>query len=146
MSTARAGGVDAFVDASPFVPHAQVFDALGPADALLVVEKPGYYARNGYAAKVFDYLLTGKPVLGLVERGGNTDRLLRAAGVGPIVEPGDEPGLRAALLELLARKGARPQRVDCNAPPLRDFDRGRLVARLAGVLDDVVANEPRGRW
>jgi glycosyltransferase involved in cell wall biosynthesis len=146
IGDARAHGVDAFVATAPFVPHERVFEALGPADALLVVERPGYYARNGYAAKVFDYLLTGKPVLAIVERGGNTDQLLRAANVGHIVEPGDELGLRTALLELLACKGARPHHVDCSVPPLRDFDRSRLVAKLAGVLDDVVANEPHGRW
>jgi hypothetical protein len=30
--------------------------------------------------------------------------------------------------------------------PLRDFNRQHLVARLASVLDDVAATEPRGRW
>jgi glycosyltransferase involved in cell wall biosynthesis len=146
LGDARAAGVDAFVETRPFVPHARVFDAFAPADALLVVETPGYYARNGYAAKVFDYLLTGKPVLAIVEQGGNTDRLLRAVGVGLPVAPGDESSLRTAIMELVARKGARPRAVDCEAPPLRDFNRRRLVEKLARVLDDVIATEPRGRW
>ena len=99
LGDARAAGVEAFVDTRPFVPHADIFDAFSRADALLVVETPGYYARNGYAAKVFDYLLTGKPVLALVDTGGNTHRLLRDAGVGRTVAPGDEAQLRAALGE-----------------------------------------------
>jgi glycosyltransferase involved in cell wall biosynthesis len=139
-------GVAAFVDTQPFVPHARVFDAFAHADALLVVETPGYYARNGYAAKVFDYLLTGKPVLAIVDRDGNTDRLLRQAGVGRTVEPGDEAGLRRALEELVAAKGAPAKAIDCDAPPLRDFNRRHLVGKLASVLDAVVATEPLGRW
>jgi glycosyltransferase involved in cell wall biosynthesis len=146
LSDARAAGVDAFVEARPFVPHADIFDTFAHADALLVVETPGYYARNGYAAKVFDYLLTGKPVLALVETAGNTYRLLRDAGVGRMVPPGDHEQLRTALAELVSSKGAKPRAIDCDQPPLRVFNRHHLVGKLARVLDDVVATEPRGRW
>jgi len=36
--------------------------------------------------------------------------------------------------------------VDSEAEPLRAFNRRHLVAKLARVLDEVVATEPRGRW
>lgn len=146
ISDARALGVDAFVDTKPFVAHDAVFDELARADALLVVETPGYYARYGYAAKVFDYVLTGKPVLALVESGGNTSRLLRDAGVGYCAEPGDDADVLAALECVLALKGAPPRRVDCNAAPLDAFNRRHLVKRLATALDDVARSEPRGHW
>lgn len=139
-------GVAPFVDVRPFVAHDRVFDELGRADALLMIETPGYYARYSYAAKVFDYLLTGKPVLALVERGGNTARLLDEAGVGYLAEPGDEAQIRAALERVLAQKGAPPRVVDCEAAPLGAFNRRNLVRRLAAMLDDVAATEPRGRW
>jgi glycosyltransferase involved in cell wall biosynthesis len=146
MSDLRSFGIDEFVEHKPFVAHDEVFDELARADALLVVETPGYYARYGYAAKVFDYLLTGKPVLALVEEGGNTSRLLREAGVGYGAEPSDGPGVLAALERVLALKGAPPRRVDCDAPPLGAFNRRHLVARLAAALDDVARSEPRGHW
>jgi glycosyltransferase involved in cell wall biosynthesis len=139
-------GLDELVDISPFVPHEEVFAAFARADALLVVETPGYYARYGYAAKVFDYVLTGKPVVGLVDIGGNTETLLRAAGVGHCVAPDDEAGLVRMLREIIKLKGAAPKHVDPDAPPLRDFNRTHLVRRLAQVLDDVADSEPRGRW
>ena len=146
ISDARALGVDAFVDTKPFVAHDAVFDELARADALLVVETPGYYARYGYAAKVFDYLLTGKPVLALVESGGNTARLLRDAGVGYCAEPSDDAGVLAALERVLVLKGAPPRSVDCDAAPFDAFNRRHLVARLATALDDVARSEPRGHW
>ncbi len=146
VSDLRSLGVDAFVDTKPFVAHDAVFDELARADALLVVETPGYYARYGYAAKVFDYILTGKPVVALVERGGNTARLLGEAGVGYCAEPGDEAGVIAALERVLALKGAPPRRVDCDAAPFAAVNRRHLVARLAAVLDEVVQSEPRGHW
>lgn len=137
---ARSHGLEAFVETRPFVPHAEVFEAFARADALLLVETPGYYARMSYAAKVFDYILTGKPVVGLVESGGNSWRLLNAAGVAHCVEPHDESGLRAVLARLLALKGAPPRHVDVDAPPFRDFNRRHLVAKLAAMLHGAVSH------
>ena len=146
MNDVRAHGVEPYVETAPFVPHNTVFEILGRADALLVVETPGYYAQYGYAAKVFDYVLTGKPVVALVEAGGNTSRLLEAAGVGYCAEPDDAAGTRRAIEHVLALRGAAPRTIDHDAAPLRDFNRVHLVEKLASVLDDVVTTEPRGRW
>jgi glycosyltransferase involved in cell wall biosynthesis len=146
VSDLASFGVDAFVETKPFVAHDAVFDELARADALLVVETAGYYAQYGYAAKVFDYLLTGKPVVALVEGGGNTSRLLRDAGVGYCAEPGDEAGVRAALERVLDQKGVPPRRVDCDAAPLKVFNRRHLVERLASTLEDVARSEPKGHW
>jgi hypothetical protein len=143
MSDVRAHGLEPFVESKPLVPHDQVFAELARADALLVVETAGYYARYGYAAKVFDYVLTGKPVVGLVDVGSNTEQLLRAAGVGYCVPPEDASGLEAVLRSVLALKGATPRPVDAESLPLREFNRRHLVAKLAAVLDDVVDHDPR---
>lgn len=146
VNDVRTNGVEPFVEISPFVPRAQVFDSLGKADALLVVETPGYYARYGYAAKVFDYVLTGKPVVGLVEHGGNTQRLLEASGLGHTADPRDTPAIKRALTEVLGQRRQPARSVDINIPPLRDFNRRHLVEKLAAVLDEVVTTEPEGRW
>jgi hypothetical protein len=134
------------VESGPYVAHDQVFDAFARADALLLFETPGYYARYGYAAKVFDYMLCGKPVLSVVEPGGNSDNLLSAAGVAHTVPPGDERGLIELLRKIMKLKGATPRRVDPEAMPFREFNRRHLVHKLASVFDDVTAAEPKGRW
>jgi glycosyltransferase involved in cell wall biosynthesis len=128
-------GLQDFVDISTFVPHAQVFDVFARGDALFVVETPGYYATYSYAAKVFDYILTGKPVLAMVEDDSNTARLLSAMGVGHCADPRDETRLYEVMKALLALKGHAPNRVDADAEPLRSFNRDHLVARLAETLD-----------
>ena len=146
VSDLRTLGVEAFVDAKPFVAHDAVFDALARADALLLIETPGYYATYSYAAKVFDYLLTGKPVLSLVEPGGNTSRLLANAGVGHDADPRDESAIRIALERVLLLKGAPPLRVDCNVPPYDAYNRRNLARQLAATFDEVaVASDERAR-
>jgi hypothetical protein len=146
MNDVEAQGLTSFVETSPFVSHDAVFEVLARADALLMVETAGYYARYSYAAKVFDYVLTGKPVVALVEADGNTSRLLEAAHVGYCAEPDDVEGVKRAIRAVLAQRGAAPRPIDREAPPLREFNREHLVAKLASVLDEVATTEPRGRW
>jgi glycosyltransferase involved in cell wall biosynthesis len=145
LSDVRAHGVAEFVEARGYVPHDQVFAALGNADALFLIETRGYYAEYSYVAKLFDYLLTGKPVLALVEQ-GNTFKLLRDAGVGCCADPSDAPGVRRAIEAVLALKGAPARSVDVDAEPLSSFNRRHLVTRLASVLDEAVRLEPHGHW
>lgn len=128
-------GLSELFEIEPHVPHGRVFDVLNRADAHLVVENPSYWSEFGYPAKVFDYLLTGKPVLGLVEPGGNCGRLITEAGVGVIARPDDRDGIVRALLSLLARKGELPKRIDVEQPPLVAHNRRHLARRLADVLD-----------
>ena len=136
-------GVSAFVTTRPFVSHSGVFEAFGRADALLLFEAPGYYAEFSYAAKVFDYILTGKPVLALIEAGGNTARLLESLEVAYLATPGDVAGFTAALSRVLATKGAPPRAIDPTVEPLRSFDRRHLVSRLAATLDATVEHPNR---
>jgi len=135
-SDVRKHGVEAFVETRGYVPHHQVFEALGNADALLLIETRGYYAEYSYVAKLFDYLLTGKPVLALVEK-GNTYKVLRDAGVGYAADPSDELEVMRVLEQVFKLKGQAPRSVDVDQEPYRSFNRRHLVARLGGVLDDV---------
>jgi glycosyltransferase involved in cell wall biosynthesis len=129
--------IDEFIETRPFVVHREVFDVFSRADALLLMEDPGYYRNYSYAAKAFDYVLTGKPVLALIPQGGNSHRLLSDVGVGYCAEPTDEHAIREQLLRVLAKKGEPPLPVRINAPPLQAFNRQFLTARLANMLDSI---------
>jgi glycosyltransferase involved in cell wall biosynthesis len=142
---AGRAGVGEFVEVSGFVPHDGVVDVLNRSDAHLVIEDPVYWGRFSYPAKVFEYLVTGKPVLALVDSEGNTGRLLREAGVGVIADPADRTAVRAAILSLLARRGDPPRAVDITQPPLNALNRRLLTGRLAALLDRVSEESRRAR-
>ena len=134
-------GIPEFVDACPPVAHHEVFEALATADAMLMIEAPGYWAEYSYAVKIFDYLLTGKPVLGLVEAHGNSGRLLQSTGVGYVAHPYDRTAIAETITRLIATKGSVPHPVDIDREPLHAFNRRVLTERLAEVLDAAVAGQ-----
>jgi glycosyltransferase involved in cell wall biosynthesis len=135
----RRLGVADFVELHPPVPHEQVFDFFARSDALLLNEMIGYHARYSFGSKLFDYLLAGKPILGLTEESDMTARVVREVG-GRVVHPQDKTGLRAALLAYLAQGHPEFAPVDIQREPYRTFDRRRLTERLAEVLDRAIQN------
>jgi glycosyltransferase involved in cell wall biosynthesis len=83
--------------------------------------------------KVFEALALGRPVLALARAGSDLARLLAWLGQDAgLAAPGDVYGIAAAVERLLA---APPPPVKPGA--LSDFDRDRMAARYAELLDDV---------
>jgi hypothetical protein len=68
-----------------------------------------------------------------------TAGLLREAGVGVCVAPDDAEAITHTLLNLFAQWQQGNVIARSTAGFLERFERGRLTARLAGVLDDAAA-------
>lgn len=130
----RRLGVADFVDLHATVPHKQVFDFFARSDALLLNEMIGYHARYSFGSKLFDYMLAGKPILGLTEESEMTARVVREIG-GKVVHPQDKTGIREALLDYLTHGRTEFTPVDINQEPYRSFNRRYLTERMAEVLD-----------
>ncbi len=136
----RRSGLQDIVRCRPFVPHADVPAVLARADALLLLEQPGYWGEFSYSAKVFDYVITGKPVLALVEDPGNSANLLRELGTGVMVAPLDEAAIRRALVALVTGPPTPARNVDTSVDPLNRFDRRTLAGQLSDVLQDALGD------
>ena len=86
--------------------------------------------------KAYEYMASGRPILATVPDSDARD-FVRAAGTGIVCEPGDVPGLVAALKEQhLKWKSAAPH-PDWNGEFVRQFERKNLTAKLAAYLDRV---------
>ena len=138
---AREGLAD-YHDREGFLPRKEMFARFGSADAFVAIESGDYGARMTYPVKVFDYLLTGKPVLGIVVPGGNCARLLEEMGMSEL-PANDERSIASSLRALLATKNREPEIVELDRPPLSRFSRGHNARKLAMLLERVSASESR---
>lgn len=132
-------GVEDLVQILPMRPHRDVFAAMNEADAMMLVERPGYYPRYTIAVKAFDYMLTGKPVLALTESPGHTADLLCEAGVGFCADPRNTVAIQEAIERLLRTKGSAPRPVRIGEAPFARHDRRALAGRLAGLLGEIIS-------
>lgn len=108
------------------------------ADVALVTQARGAGDATAVAAKVYEYLALGKPVLSITH-GGATEALLRRLGAdGLCARLDDEASIRAALDRIAA--GDLPAPV----PPekLEPYERPRLAAQFAELLDSSLQNVP----
>lgn len=130
------------IEASPaqveIVPPSGWKDAIqriAAADIALVTQARGAGDATAVAAKVYEYLALGKPVLSITH-GGATEALLRRLGAdGLCARLDDETTIRAALDRIEA--GDLPPPV----PPekLEPYERPGLAQGLVELLDTVVA-------
>jgi glycosyltransferase involved in cell wall biosynthesis len=104
------------------------------ADVALVTQSRGAGDETAVAAKVYEYLALGKPVLAITD-GGATESLLRRLGADQLAARLDDHASIEAALDRIG-SGDLPPPVDSER--LAEYERPRLAQRLAELLDSLV--------
>jgi glycosyltransferase involved in cell wall biosynthesis len=110
-------------------------ESIANADVALITQARGAGDETAVAAKVYEYLALGKPVL-CISDGGATEALLHRLGVDQLCARLADPGsIEKALERIRAGDLSGP------VPPERlvPYERPRLAQRLAELLDAVAA-------
>jgi hypothetical protein len=118
------------------VPAAEVRRMLGSQQALLLLVNGGDLHRYSHPSKVFDYMVSGNPILATGRRDHEVmDIVTRHAGDRSTVAE-DSDAVVAALTALHAawRSGRLPDR----PRPCPEFERRTLTRQLADVFDSVL--------
>jgi hypothetical protein len=95
----RDASLEDLVQIRPRIPFDELFAALQRAHLLLAVVSDHMLYSTPY--KVYDYMATGRPILGLAPKGAALFTLLADSGAGLCLEPSDEAGIEADLEKLL---------------------------------------------
>jgi hypothetical protein len=83
--------------------------------------------------KLFEYLATGLPVLGVGPIQGDAAALLRETGAGEMIGSGDVDGMKKNLLDQFLLWKESPQPVIRKAG-VQHYSREEITRRLAGLL------------
>jgi glycosyltransferase involved in cell wall biosynthesis len=140
----RSGAEDrAAVTLHGYLSHAQTVALMRSADLLFL---PMQNLPDGRPAgltpgKTYEYLASGRPILGAVPDGDARELLLRA-GTGRLCRPDDVAGMVAVLEAEIDRRRRGEPDPRANPEVLARFERRRLTEDLAGVFDSVL--ERRG--
>lgn len=121
------------------VPREQALETVAASDVGLVVQGEGVGDSTAIAAKTYEYLALGKPVL-CISTGGATEQLLVELGAGEFCARLGDPGSIDRALDRLAERPVGPQSVPDG---LEQFRRDRIAESMAAVLNDVVTTGVR---
>lgn len=130
----RDPALQGIVELSPSRPHLEALAAMRRADALVLLGHGGEADSLLYTGKIYEYLTSGRPVLGIVDPGPGAD-LLRDSGAGPVCSSHDVGAATEALARWISewRRAGRlsPAAVKAEAA---SWERSAIAAQVAGLL------------
>lgn len=117
---------------TPTIPHKEVVKLYGKS-ALLLLVLTGYKDAEGYMpGKLFEYLATGLPVLGVGPEQGDAADLLNKSGAGVMINESRQQQIKDNLLhnfKAWENQHVKPSKV------VNDYSRKMMTARLSELLD-----------
>ncbi len=130
VRAAQKMGLENNVVTTGYLPHIEDLALLLASDVLWMTMSDTISAPG----KLYEYLGTHKPILGLVPPGSQADKLLSDYGAGITVGPKDVHAIGEAILDLYRRwrKTLLPKNI--NLPFVESFDRRSLTKEMARQL------------
>jgi glycosyltransferase involved in cell wall biosynthesis len=126
------------LEINPSQPHLESLASMRRAGGLVLLGHGGAADGLLYTGKLYEYLSSGRPVLGILAQGPAAD-LIRSTGAGVVATPGDVEGVARALQEWL---GAWRQGKDLSthlpAGLLSGWDRKNMAVHASEVLSEII--------
>jgi len=113
-----------------FVPQKDAVTFMEESDVLLLP----WTDRFNIPGKVFEYLVTGKPILAICYPDSEVARVIKETVSGWCVNPDDAVAIQRALTEIHALGGKYPH--ERNWEAIRRYERPRLVAEYGQIIRD----------
>ncbi|MBL7076052.1 MAG: glycosyltransferase [Kiritimatiellae bacterium] len=122
---------------SDYIPHSDMIDQLYETQALVVVLND-FVNNHVYApGKIYEYLPSGNPILGIGPANGDAAALLAQTQAGVMLNYGDKDGIKQFLIDQYAKwKGGTLSKGPVGYPP---FERQHLTRELADVFNRLTA-------
>jgi glycosyltransferase involved in cell wall biosynthesis len=136
-------GLGAVLELHPSQPHIDALVSMRRAGALLLLGHGGEADALLYTGKIYEYLSSGRPVLGIVDPGPGA-ALIRSSRAGAVIAPGDENGVAQAILAWLrAWRSGADLSTHLAEEPLAAWERSKMAVDAAKILSEMVPARTR---
>lgn len=123
-----------------YLPHGELEAYRGAADLLLLILATSRDNAGTYSGKIFEYIASNRPILGVVPPGGVAEGLIRETRTGVTVN-GDFTAIAGAIETLYVqwKNDTTPWNPDWEA--IQRYTRRRLTERLAEEFESMIREE-----
>lgn len=122
-----------------FVPHDEALRRMARSTLLLLTIEPSAQAAGMMTSKLYEYLASGRPVLGVGPSGGDADALLHRHDAGTVVEWGDVDRLAERIAEQYEAWERGAPAAGATWADIQPHNRVHQAERLAEELNAVSA-------
>ena len=122
------------IELKGFVPQAEALRAIEDTTYLLLIT----HDRINVAAKFYDYLGGGKPILAAIHPDGDVRRLLEETRAGRWADVGDVPAIQRMITEAVSQ-AELGQTAQPNLERIASYHRRALAQRYAALLSGLVS-------
>lgn len=96
------------------------------------------FGKGTIAGKLYEYLASGRPILGVVPTTGASASLIEKTKSGWVIDSKDKLGIKCKLIDLFETYSRQGLRTDNDWSVIEDFERRTLTRKLASVFDQCV--------
>ncbi|MBF8267071.1 MAG: TPR/glycosyl transferase domain protein [Dehalococcoidia bacterium] len=131
------------VEVLPYGSHRESIEFVMSSDVLLLdflAHVEGRVNLASTSSRIFEFLASGKTILGLVYPSGAAAELITSTGAGVVADPENTDAVAKTIYALYLQYKSGTLRVN-GQPNLERFTRKHLTGRLAQMLDEAIANK-----
>jgi glycosyltransferase involved in cell wall biosynthesis len=127
-----------------FVPHDEALRHMARSTLLLLVIEQFAQAEGMITSKLYEYLASGRPVLGVGPPTGDANALLQRHSAGEVVERTDAAQIREVVRTHYDAWARGEPLTGASVGSLREHTRRHQARRMARVLNDVTGRSTAG--
>lgn len=123
------------VEAYNYMPHKLIVREMLNASALLLILYNGRQASGVYSGKIFEYIRTGKPIVGLVPD-GVAKELIKKTESGYTADPDNIEAIEKIILKLYNSHFYNIKAITPNWHNIKKYSRRELTEELIRIIND----------
>lgn len=131
-------GISHLVKRIDYVPHHEAIRYMQTGSILLLPINRGPAGKGILTGKVFEYLATGNPILGIGPTDGDAAHVLSITGTGQMLDYEDTEGIKETLRQYYAAWENNIPAINSNPDTITHFNRKEQAGQLARLLDSLV--------
>ncbi len=134
----NTAGLNDIVERIAYCPHDEAVGYMKESAALLLPINRVFSAKGIVTGKLFEYLATGNPILGVGPPDGDAAAILRDTGTGEMFDFDDGAGMLAYITTLYDAWAEGKDLVDDVGDAVERYSRKGLTGQLGALLDNLV--------
>lgn len=119
-----------------YVPHGVVLKEMKKAAVNVVILPDNEESKGIYTGKIFDYILSERPILGVMPLGGVASDLINSKGIGLAVDYNDLKSTKKYLEEVYNKWVSKQELNTSSISLCKEFNRINLTEQLVNVFDE----------